>query len=190
MPIIAAYCVSLVEKVEPHGEFVAFTWNRGSTVGVSRIAGRGRSLRRREWVMLESLGTLGILFGFLVFLFFAGVVLYVIIKARYKKAGPDEALIIFGKRKIFGKKVHDEDGNVEAFRIIRGGGSFVVPAWESHELLSLKMMTLDIDLQHVYTAQGIPINVRAVAQVKVQGDIPHIRRAAEGFLGVSPKEVQ
>ena len=115
---------------------------------------------------------------------------YILIRSRYKKAGPDEALIVFGRRKFFGKKVLGEKGEVEGFRIVRGGGTFVWPAWEQYEVLSLRMMTLDIDLRHVYTVQGIPINVKAVAQVKVSGDVEHIRRAAEGFLGVVPDDVQ
>ncbi|MCP4897421.1 MAG: hypothetical protein GY906_10655 [bacterium] len=115
---------------------------------------------------------------------------YLVIRVRYKKAGPDEALIVYGRRKLFGKKVRGDKGEIEGFRIIRGGGTFVWPAWEQYEHLSLRMMTLDIDLVHVYTVQGIPINVKAVAQVKIQGDIQHIRRAAEGFLGVPAPEVQ
>jgi len=121
-----------------------------------------------------------------VLLFFA----YLVIRVRYKKAGPDEALIVFGRRKLLGKKVRSEKGEIEGFRIIRGGGTFVWPAWEQYEVLSLRMMTLEIDLPHVYTIQGIPINVKAVAQVKVQGDIEHIRSAAEGFLGMPVDEVQ
>lgn len=115
---------------------------------------------------------------------------YVLIRSRYKKAGPDEALIVYGRRKLFGKKVRGEKGEIEGFRIVRGGGTFVWPAWEQYEILSLRMMTLEIDLRHVYTVQGIPINVKAVAQVKVSGDVEHIRRAAEGFLGVPPETVR
>ena len=115
---------------------------------------------------------------------------YLVIRVRYKKAGPDEALIVFGRRKLLGKKVRTEKGEIEGFRIIRGGGTFVWPAWEQYEVLSLRMMTLEIDLPHVYTIQGIPINVKAVAQVKVQGDIEHIRSAAEGFLGMPVDDVQ
>jgi len=122
--------------------------------------------------------------------FVLSVFAYLVLKSRYKKAGPDEALIVFGRRKILGKKVRDESGDVQSFRIVRGGGTFVVPAWESHEILSLKMMTLDIDLGHVYTVQGIPINVKAVAQVKVRGDVDHIRSAAEGFLGMPVAQIQ
>jgi flotillin len=115
---------------------------------------------------------------------------YILIRLRYKKAGPDEALIVYGRRKLLGKKVRTVKGEIEGFRIIRGGGTFVWPAWEHYEILSLRMMTLEIDLPHVYTIQGIPINVKAVAQVKVQGDIDHIRSAAEGFLGVPVDQVQ
>jgi flotillin len=121
-----------------------------------------------------------------VLLFFS----YLVIRVRYKKAGPDEALIVYGRRKLFGAKVRSEKGQIEGFRIIRGGGTFVWPAWEQYEILSLRMMTLEIDLPHVYTVQGIPINVKAVAQVKVQGDIEHIRSAAEGFLGMPVDDVQ
>ena len=129
---------------------------------------------------------LAAIIGIPILLFF----LYLLIRVRYKKAGPDEALIVFGRRKLLGKKVRSEKGEIEGFRIIRGGGTFVWPAWEQYEILSLRMMTLEIDLPHVYTVQGIPINVKAVAQVKVQGDIDHIRRAAEGFLGMPVDDIQ
>lgn len=115
---------------------------------------------------------------------------YIMVRICYKKAGPDEALIVYGRRRLFGAKVRDEKGEIEGFRIVRGGGTLVFPAWEQSEFLSLKMITLDIDLHHVYTVQGIPINVRAVAQVKVKGDIGHIRKAAEGFLGLPQDQIK
>jgi len=134
-------------------------------------------------------GSFGVLITLSV-VFFALFIVYLVVKMRYKKAGPDEALIVFGRRKFLGKKVRDESGAVESFRIVRGGGTFVWPGWENHEILSLKMMTLEIDLAHVYTVRGIPINVKAVAQVKVCGDVNHIRAAAEGFLGMPVPQIQ
>ena len=115
---------------------------------------------------------------------------WVSIRLLYKKVGPDEALIVYGRRRLFGPKVRDDDGRVEGFRIVSGGGTFVLPAWEASEVLSLRMMTLDVDLQHVYTVQGIPINVKAVAQVKVKGDTTHVTKAAEGFLGLPAEQIQ
>lgn len=118
------------------------------------------------------------------------VFLYLIIKSRYKKAGPDEALIVYGRGKLIGKGVVGEEGESMGYRIVRGGGTFIIPAWEDYERLSLKIMTLEMNLPHVYTEQGIPINVRAVAQVKVKGTTNSIRRAAGSFLGVEVKGVR
>jgi len=118
------------------------------------------------------------------------IFVYLIIKSRYKKAGPDEALIVYGRGKLIGKGVIGEEGESMGYRIVRGGGTFIVPAWEDYERLSLKIMTLEMNLPHVYTGQGIPINVRAVAQVKVKGTTDSIRRAAGSFLGVEVKGVQ
>jgi len=132
---------------------------------------------------------IGVVFGIMILLGLA-IVGYAFVRWRYKKAGPDEALIVYGRRTIFGQKVRGAGGEIEGFRIVRGGGTFVWPATENYEVLSLRMMTLDLDLIHVYTVQGIPINVKAVAQVKISGGIDHIRRAAEGFLGVPPGQVQ
>lgn len=129
------------------------------------------------------------LVGLIALAFFALIFAWVMARMLYKKAGPDEALIVYGRRKIF-KPVRDEKGDVQGFRIVRGAGTFVFPVAENYKVLSLRMMTLDIDLQHVYTSQGIPINVKAVAQVKIQGDIEHIKSAAEGFLGVPVEEVR
>ena len=59
---------------------------------------------------------IGVLIGLLL--------LYLIVKSRYKKAGPDEALIVYGRRKLFGKKLVDAEGEATGFRIVRGSGTF------------------------------------------------------------------
>ena len=117
-------------------------------------------------------------------------VLYVAVRSFYKKAGPDEALIVYGRRRRLGSKIVDDQGEAQGFRIVRGGGTFVIPAWEGVERLSLKLMTLDINLEDVYTVQGIPIRVRAVAQTKVKSDPSAIARAAEGFLGLDTEQIR
>ena len=97
-----------------------------------------------------------------------GIVLlfaYVLVRSRYKKAGPDEALIVYGRRKFFGKKVRGDKGEIEGFRIVRGGGTFVWPAWEQYEKLSLRMMTLDIDLSAWSLDGGVQFEFPAGATV-------------------------
>ncbi len=129
--------------------------------------------------------------GTLLILFFGLLFVYLLLKTFYKKAGPDEALIVFGRKKLIGRsRVVDAEGESVGYRIVRGGGTFIWPGWEAYERLSLKMMTLEINLPHVYTEQGIPINVKAVAQVKVKPTPESINQAAGSFLGVPTEQVQ
>jgi len=115
---------------------------------------------------------------------------YLAIRIFYKKVGPDAALIVYGRRQVFGEQLKDAKGEATSIRIVRGGGTFVFPAWEASEVISLRMMTLDIDLRHVYTMQGIPVNVKAVAQVKIRGEPAQILKAAEGFLGMPENQIK
>ena len=118
------------------------------------------------------------------------MIAYLVVRSRYKKAGPDEALIVFGGLRLFSRKVASDSGVDESYRIVRGGGTFIWPAWESYDRLSLRIMTLEINQPHVYTEQGIPINVKAVAQVKVSSSPDQICRAAGAFLGMEVNAVQ
>ncbi|MEE9295584.1 MAG: flotillin family protein, partial [Phycisphaerae bacterium] len=106
-----------------------------------------------------------------------------IFAARYRKAGPNEALIVFGglgKRDAQGDKMP---------RIIKGGGGIVWPIIESYEVLSLELMTIDIIANKNYTITGVPISVDSVAQIKVRGDDISIGTAAERFLSMGMRQV-
>lgn len=114
------------------------------------------------------------------------VVLWIIF-SRWRKVGPNEALIISGRSYTYvdaeGRKMK------RGFRIKKGGGTFIWPFVEKAEVLSLEIMTLDVKTPEVYTAQGVPVMVDGVAQIKVRGDEVAIATAAEQFLGKSLKEI-
>lgn len=106
--------------------------------------------------------------------------------SRYTKVGPNEVLVISGRRHtVMGPGGPQKVG----FRIVRGGGVFVYPVLERVDILSLELMTIDVKTPEVYTGQGVPIMVDGVAQVKVRGDDISIRTAAEQFLSKSQADV-
>src|SRR3954468_18563201 len=77
--------------------------------------------------------------------------------ARYRKVGPNEALIISGGRGERGR----------GYRIRRGGGTFVVPFLEEAKTLSLEVMTIHVHTPEVYTLHGVPVQVDGIAQIKI-----------------------
>lgn len=92
----------------------------------------------------------------------------------YRKAGPHEALVVYGFR---------------GTRIIKGRGSVIFPMVENCKLLSLELMSFDVaPQQDLYTRQGVAVTVEAVAQIKVKSDPESIQTAAEQFLTKTPQE--
>src|SRR5438309_9132871 len=92
----------------------------------------------------------------------------------YRKAGPHEALIVYGMR---------------GPRIIKGHGTVIFPMVESYRQLSLQLMSFDVaPQQDLYTKQGVAVTVEAVAQIKVKSDPASIQTAAEQFLTKTPQE--
>ncbi len=107
---------------------------------------------------------------------------------RYKKVGPNYAMVISGRKHRV--KLADGRTDVSGYRIRQGGGSFVFPLLERVDVLSLEVMTLDITTPEVYTKPGVPIVVDGVAQVKIRGDETSIRTAAEQFLGKTVDQIK
>ncbi len=118
---------------------------------------------------------------------FVIILFFVVISRRYVKVGPNEVLIISGIKHT----IRDEFGNkmTVGFRIVKGGGTFVVPVFERVDHLSLELFTLDVSTPEVYTKLGVPILVDGVAQIKVKGDDVSIRTAAEQFLSKGKPEI-
>jgi flotillin len=97
-----------------------------------------------------------------------------VITSLYRKAGPNEALIVYG---MLGTKV------------VKGHGTMIFPMVESFRQLSLELMSFDVaPKQDLYTKQGVAVTVEAVAQIKVRSDQASILTDAEQFLTKSPEE--
>jgi flotillin len=108
--------------------------------------------------------------------------------SRYTKVGPNEVLVVSGRRHRFA----DGTGQVQTrgFRIVKGGGTFILPVIEKTDVLSLELLTIDVQTPEVYTSKGVPVRVDGVAQIKVRGDDVAIATAAEQFLSKRTEDIK
>lgn len=91
--------------------------------------------------------------------------------------GPNEALVVSGC-------CHTKP------LLVPGGRAFVWPTIQRVQRISLNVMTLNVESPRVYTAQGVPLSVTGIAQVKVQGQHEEmLLSACEQFLGKSETEI-
>ncbi|MCJ1909535.1 flotillin family protein [Planococcus ruber] len=121
--------------------------------------------------------------GIAAFIVLAIVGVYI---TKYKTVGPDEALIVTGSY-LGSKNVHtDDSGN--RIKIIRGGGTFLLPVFQQAAPLSLLSSKLEVTTPEVYTEQGVPVMADGTAIIKIGGSISEIATAAEQFLGKSKED--
>ncbi|NBR85329.1 MAG: flotillin family protein [Proteobacteria bacterium] len=118
----------------------------------------------------------------------AVIIIFAIFASRYTKVGPNEVLVISGRK----RRMIDPDGKTRevGFRIVKGGGVFVWPVFEKVDILSLELLTIDVQTPEVYTSKGVPVKVDGVAQIKIKGDDISIATAAEQFLSKSTEEIK
>jgi len=92
----------------------------------------------------------------------------------YRKAGPHEALVVYGFR---------------GTRVVKGHGTVIFPMIEAYRQLSLELMSFDVaPVQDLYTKQGVAVTVEAVAQIKVKSDLESVQTASEQFLTKTPDQ--
>jgi flotillin len=109
-----------------------------------------------------------------VLMLLAIVFLMAVFAKLFRKAGPHEALIVYGFR---------------GTRVVKGRGTVIFPMVENCRGLSLELMSFDVaPQQDLYTRQGVAVTVEAVAQIKVKSDPESILTAAEQFLTKPPQE--
>src|SRR5215204_1630136 len=109
------------------------------------------------------------------------LVVLMLISKNYIKVSPNQAAVISGRTRKLG------DGTTVGYRQVRGGATLVIPFLEKVEYLDLNVITVPLTTTRAYTVQGVPVSVKAVANVKIKGDDTSLRAAAERFLGM-PQE--
>lgn len=91
---------------------------------------------------------------------------------------PNEILIFAGRKHRL------PDGSVVGYKVVHGGRGFRVPLLETVSRMDMRLFPVEVGVQGAYSKGGIPLNVHAIANVKVTNDPSLVRNAIERFLGM------
>jgi flotillin len=106
------------------------------------------------------------------------LVILAFIKANLRICHPNEILVLSGRRRRL------KDGAEVGYRIIKGGRGLRIPIIESVTRLPLNIIPIDLELTRALTNGVIPINIQAMANVKIAGSEEEgLSNALERFLG-------
>jgi flotillin len=117
----------------------------------------------------------------------AGVVvlLFLMIVYRYllRICKPNEILIFSGR------KHRTADGATVGYRVVFGGRGVRVPVVEQISRMDVSLIAVPIAVQGAYSDGGIPLNVHAIANIKVSTNQRFVGNAIERFLGKDRNEI-
>ena len=85
---------------------------------------------------------------------------------------------------VTGSKSRQPDQGVSGYRVVANGGwTFVKPILETARRMDVTLLPVVVEVNNAYSHGGTPLNIQAIANVKVSTD-PEIRNnAIERFLG-------
>ena len=112
------------------------------------------------------------------------VVLNLISRWMIRICRPNEMLVVTGS------KTNQGGQGVKGYRIVANGGcTFVKPILETARRMDVTLLPVLVEVNNAYSKGGTPLNIQAIANVKVSTD-PSIRNnAIERFLGRDTKEI-
>jgi flotillin len=133
--------------------------------------------------VLGQLGGIGIVMG--------GVLVAAVALALYtiKKliviVPPNQAAIITGRRRAL------DDGTQIGYRTVTGGRSLRIPLIEDVQWMSLGTLPLEISVSDAYSKGNIPLEVKAVANLKIASSPDNVfNNAVERLLGKRLTEIE
>jgi flotillin len=106
------------------------------------------------------------------------VLLFLLVMYRYllKICRPNEILIFSGRSH------KTSDGRTVGYRVVFGGRGMRVPVLETVRRMDVSLISVPIGVQGAYSEGGIPLNVHAIANIKVSTDPRLVGNAIEQFL--------
>jgi flotillin len=103
---------------------------------------------------------------------------------NFRKVGPNRVLFVSGRL------IRLPDGTVRGFRIVKGGGTFVIPVFETTDELSLEVFSIEMPKCKATTAQGTRLEADCRAQIKIKSDDASLVAAAEHFLSKNEAQIK
>ncbi len=114
---------------------------------------------------------------------FGAIVLVWLVKSFLCICKPNEVLIISGR------KWRTKDGQEVGYRVLAGGRAIRIPIVETIKRMDITTMPVLVEVRNAYSKGGIPLNIQAIANVKVSSDRAIVGNAIERFLESDRKEI-
>jgi flotillin len=120
-----------------------------------------------------------------VVLLIAAIVAVATVKALIVIVPPNRAAVITGKNRVL------PDGQTIGYRSVIGGRTLRIPIVETVQHVSLETIPIEISVKNAFSKGNIPLNVEAIANVKIASEPQStFNNAVERLLGKTELEIE
>ena len=88
---------------------------------------------------------------------------------------PNEIIIFAGRRHTLA------DGSSVGYKIVRHGWAVRIPVLETVSRMDMRLIMVEVEVANAYSRNGIPLDVQAIANVKLASDPEHVRNAVQNL---------
>lgn len=89
---------------------------------------------------------------------------------------PNEILILSGRKRRTG------DGQEVGYRVLAGGRAIRIPIVETVKRMDVTTMPVPVEVRNAYSKGGTPLDIQAIANIKISSDPSVVGNAIERFL--------
>ena len=132
--------------------------------------------------MATDSGMIGSIMIFAIVLILVAAVMF--FAQRYKRCPPDQIMVIYGRTE------RTAEGRPKPSKTLHGGAALVWPLIQDYAYISLKPMTIRIDLENALSQQNIRINVPSTFTIGVSTEPSIMANAAERLLGFRVEDIE
>jgi flotillin len=96
---------------------------------------------------------------------------------------PNEVLILTGRKR------QTKEGHEIGYHVFSGGRAISIPLLETVKRMDVTTMPILVEVRNAYAKGGTPINIQAIANVKISSNSDVVGNAIERFLGRDRSEI-
>lgn len=113
------------------------------------------------------------------------LVVVAVVQALIVIVPPNKAAVITGKTRML------TDGEAVGYRSVVGGRTLRIPIVETVDIINLETLPIEISVTNAFSKGNIPLNVEAIANVKIASTPqPVFHNAVERLLGKTEQEIR
>lgn len=116
-------------------------------------------------------------------LIFGGISITWFLKSFLCICKPNEVVILSGR------KWKTKDGQEVGYRVLSGGRAISIPIVETVKRMDVTTMPVRVEIRGAYAKGGTPLNIQAIANIKISSNPEIVGNAIERFLDCDKAEI-